>query len=366
MKDIHPVRGVLWILLAMVLSSIKAEGVINGSLNHNDSVKELQSISFEDLSSWKIASSGTCYQKTPNSSYNHLVKASLPSKEAQPRSPQIKVIASSIEDNLYNSGIRAGLPPNIILDLTDIFSSYVDFTTDLRNGDTFSVVLGKVEQNSKLPKWKILAAKITVQGETFEAFFFQPPGQKGAYYDAKGRSTSRAFLKAPLQYRRISSVFTKKRFHPILRIYRPHFGIDYAAPVGTPVSAIGAGKVVFVGRKGGFGNYVEIKHNGIYSSSYGHLSRFARGIRVGKYVEQGEIIGYVGKTGLATGPHLDFRFYANGRPVNFMAVANSIAAEPMAKSLDKKFQTMVEYYRSLMGQKEPKKVAGMRSYTETR
>lgn len=360
MRDIHPVRGLLWILIAMILGSIKAECVMNNSMNFGySSILPTYSISFDNLPVWKdLISEGICSYSNPSET---IAKASFSRYEGQGRkqteSPQYRIIKGFIEDNLYNSGIRAGLPPSIILDLTDIFSSHIDFTTDLRKGDTFSVLLGKPDQ--KLPKWKILAAKITVQGETYEAFFFQPHGGKGAYYDAGGKSTTGAFLKAPLQYRRISSFFTRKRFHPILKIYRPHFGIDYAAPAGTPVSAIGSGKVVFAGRKGGFGNYIEIRHNNIYSSSYGHLSKFARGIRVGKDVERGEVIGYVGKTGLATGPHLDFRFYASGRPVNFGSLSRSNFVEAIPRNSEKKFQTAVEHYRTLLSQKEAGKIAGV-------
>ncbi|MCX7823064.1 MAG: peptidoglycan DD-metalloendopeptidase family protein [Syntrophobacterales bacterium] len=355
MGNLRLVRGAMGILVAMVLSSIKAEGIINNSPNPKN-LKSNINISSE----WEeMVFKGTCNQRALQ--YSPIKNPPSRSKEINNKkstiSPQLKTITGFIDDNLYNCGIKAGLPPYVILDLTEIFSSHIDFTTDLKKGDTFSVLLGRSDQNSKTQKWQILAARIELQGEVYEAFLFQTNGQKGAYYDDKGRPMKRAFLRAPLQYRRISSVFTKKRVHPILKIPRAHFGIDYAAPTGTPVSAIGAGKVVFVGRKGGFGNYVEIRHSNVYSSSYGHLSKFAKGLKVGKQVEQGEVIGYVGKTGLATGPHLDFRFYANGCPVNFVALSNTISYDPMPKSLERKFQTTVEYYRTLMGQKESRKVA---------
>ncbi|MEJ5299961.1 MAG: peptidoglycan DD-metalloendopeptidase family protein [Thermodesulforhabdaceae bacterium] len=359
MKDIHPLRGLSWVVLSIILSSITAEGIINKNTDDLNSYTTTTLFAAQDT--FTNYQAQACSQEIPP----FPLKLAGLSKEKQvyrentssPNKP-FKIIIGSISDNLYSSAVKAGLHPSLILDLADIFSSYIDFATDIRKGDTFSVVLGTTPHPTKAgsKQWMILAAKVTVQGETYEAFFFQPSGQKGAYYDGEGKSLARAFLKAPLQYRRISSMFTKSRFHPILRIYRPHFGIDYAAPTGTPVSAIGAGKIVFMGRKGGFGNLVEIKHNGVYSSSYGHLSRFAKGLRVGKYVERGEVIGYVGSTGLSTGPHLDFRFYANGRPVNFMAISDSIPMESIPKALAGKFKATAENYRTLITQEEARKV----------
>lgn len=360
MKSLHPLRGLFWIALAVTLGSINAEGVIDKehqlSRTNQPSTEALLDYSPE----W-APTTGTCYSTDEQVSY--LTKARFSAqrldagKNASGSNSTIKVISGRIENNLYSSAVKSGLHPSLILDLADIFSSAIDFTTDLRKGDSFSVVVWKNPRGTKSSKGIILAARINVQDDVYEAFFFQPPGQKGAYYDSEGRSLTRTFLKAPLQYRRISSMFSGRRFHPVLRIYRPHYGIDYAAPTGTPVSAIGAGKVVFMGRKGGFGNFIEIKHNEVYSSSYGHLSRFASGLRVGQYVERGQVIGYVGKTGLATGPHLDFRFYAHGRPINFMALAQSIPLASVPKTLATQFRHTTEYYKTLMPQTEPKKLA---------
>jgi murein DD-endopeptidase MepM/ murein hydrolase activator NlpD len=140
------------------------------------------------------------------------------------------------------------------------------------------------------------------------------------YYDCDGNSVRRVFLKSPLNYRRISSYFSNRRFHPILKTYRPHHGVDYAAPTGTPVVSIGDGRVTKAGWNGGMGNYVEIRHNNIYTSCYGHLSRYGRGVRGGVRVKQGQIIGYVGSTGLSTGPHLDFRVKKYGSYVNPLTI----------------------------------------------
>ncbi|MGC8719615.1 MAG: peptidoglycan DD-metalloendopeptidase family protein [Thermodesulforhabdaceae bacterium] len=361
MKNIHPLRGLLWIALALTLSSINAEGTIDREFQISR-ISQTPVKLLDYSPEWTTTKYGASIDENLDESLL-LAKMRLSGQitdsgtKRSTSNSSIKVISGQIENNFYSSAIRAGLHPSLVLDFADIFSSDIDFTSDLRRGDTFSVVVWKNPGNPKSNKGMILAARINVQGETYEAFFFQPPGQKGAYYDSNGKSLTRAFLKAPLQYRRISSMFTARRFHPILRIYRPHYGIDYAAPTGTPVSAIGSGKIVFMGKKGGFGNLVEIKHNGVYSSSYGHLSRFARGLRVGQYVERGQVIGYVGKTGLATGPHLDFRFYANGRPINFAAMANNIPMASIPRTLAGHFRNTVEYYRMLMAQEGSKKVA---------
>ena len=240
-----------------------------------------------------------------------------------------------ITDNLYDSCLRAGLPEQLIMELADLFSFDIDFNTDLRPGDTFSIYYEQQVADGKLVHaGPILAAKMTVGGNDYEAFYYTLPDGYSDYFDAEGRSLRKLFLKAPLRYRRISSRFSYRRFHPILRIYRPHLGIDYAAPTGTPVWALGDGKIIFKGRKGGFGNFIAIAHGRHYKTTYGHLSRFASGLKVGDRVKQGEIIGYVGATGLATGPHLDFRFYKDGRPVNFLKIkfpyARSIPRELMA------------------------------------
>jgi murein DD-endopeptidase MepM/ murein hydrolase activator NlpD len=158
------------------------------------------------------------------------------------------------------------------------------------------------------------------EGEQHIAIGFEEPDGTMEYYDCDGNSVRRVFLKSPLNYRRISSYFTHRRFHPILKIYRPHYGVDYAAPIGTPVVAIGDGRVTHAGWNGGMGNFVEIRHNNIYTSCYGHLSRYGKGVRSGVRVTQGQVIGYVGSTGLSTGPHLDFRVKKYGSYVNPLTI----------------------------------------------
>jgi murein DD-endopeptidase MepM/ murein hydrolase activator NlpD len=227
---------------------------------------------------------------------------------------------------VIRSSLYAALPDDdgtgkLSLDLSDIFSWDVDFNTDLRKGDTFRVIVEELRLDGRFRGYgNILAAELVVDGTTYRAYRFGN-GRSSDYFDGDGNSLRRAFLKAPLSYRRITSRFTKRRFHPILKIVRPHLGVDYAAPTGTPVSATGDGVVTFAGYRGPNGNLVRVRHGRGYTTSYGHLSRIARGIRAGARVRQGDVVGYVGATGLATGPHLDYRMKRNGVPVDPLKVA---------------------------------------------
>lgn len=240
-----------------------------------------------------------------------------------------------INSSLYESMRNHNVNPEIIIQFAEIFASKIDFFTDCRKGDKFTVLWEsyKDENGNILKDVKVVAGKYQNSHYTYYAFYFKPENGKGSYYDENGKSVESAFLKAPLNYRRISSYFSYRRFHPILRKYRPHLGIDYAAPTGTPVSAIGDGVVLFAGwSTNGYGNYVKIKHPNGYVSYYGHLSKIRRGIRKGIRVRKGQVIGYVGMTGLATGPHLDFRIKKNGKFVNFLKLKL-----PPSYPLDKKY-----------------------------
>jgi murein DD-endopeptidase MepM/ murein hydrolase activator NlpD len=179
------------------------------------------------------------------------------------------------------------------------------------------------------------------------AFYFEQNG-KGDYFDLEGNSLQRTFLKAPLRYSRISSGFSNSRLHPVLKIRRPHHGVDYAAPTGTPVYTVGDGVVIQKGyQKSGGGNYIKIKHNGTYTTVYMHLNGFAKGIKVGQHVKQGDLIGYVGSTGLATGPHLDFRFYRNGSAINPLKV-ESPPSKPVEEANREAFDSIVNQYLPLI------------------
>lgn len=225
-----------------------------------------------------------------------------------------------IQSSLYESMRKVGINPELIIQFAEIFASKVDFFTDCRSGDEFAILWDSYTHNGKiLQDIHICAAMYKNKDSIYYAFYFKSENGKSGYYDEKGKSVESAFLKAPLNYRRISSYFSYRRFHPILKIYRPHLGIDYAAPYGTPVSAIGDGRVIFAGwTRNGYGIAIKIKHPNGYISYYGHLSRIRKGIRVGRWVKKGQVIGYVGSTGVATGPHLDFRLKKNGKFVNFL------------------------------------------------
>jgi murein DD-endopeptidase MepM/ murein hydrolase activator NlpD len=225
-------------------------------------------------------------------------------------------VGGQIKNNLISS-IGDGRE-NLMLafQLSDIFAWDIDFATDLRNGDVFKIVVEGLYLDGKFKKYgDVLAAEFVNNGETFHAYRFETGGNAG-YYDDKGKSLRRSFLKAPLSFKRISSGFSRSRFHPVLKIYRPHLGVDYAAPRGTPVSAVGDGKVVYSGYRGQFGNSVIIGHFNGYRTYYGHLSKIDKGVKRGAKVTQSQVIGYVGETGLATGPHLDYRVSVNSRFVN--------------------------------------------------
>jgi len=236
------------------------------------------------------------------------------SKEDIAFDTKLRTISGTIKNNLFEDGIEAGGYPQLILNFADIFAWDVDFFSDLRENDSFKLLFEEIYRDGKFVKYgKILAAEFINQKKLFRAFYFEEDKGKGGYYNDEGKSVVREFLKSPLRYSRISSGFSKRRFHPILRIYRPHSGIDYAAPTGTPVEAICDGKIIFIGWKGDYGKCIKIRHNHIYTSFYGHLSRFAKGMKQGRRVKQGKVIGYVGATGLATGPHLDYRLKKRGR-----------------------------------------------------
>ncbi|MDQ7773280.1 MAG: peptidoglycan DD-metalloendopeptidase family protein [Elusimicrobiales bacterium] len=240
-------------------------------------------------------------------------------------------VKGSISSSLWESMSASGVPAETILDFADVFSWSVDFLTEVREGDVYELVYEqRTAENGRSAGRRILAGVYDGK-ETGRKLAFR---HGDGYYDEKGESLRSLFLRAPLQYRRISSYFSKARRHPVLKIVRPHLGIDYAAPTGTPVSAVADGTVVFAGWKGGYGHYVEIRHQFGYVTAYGHLSRYASGTKPGRRVKQGDVIGYVGSTGLSTGPHLDFRVRHNGKHVNFLSLKHRSGGGPPVR--DKK------------------------------
>jgi murein DD-endopeptidase MepM/ murein hydrolase activator NlpD len=229
---------------------------------------------------------------------------------------KILSIAGQIKDNLVSSLGDGRENMLLAFQLSDIFAWDIDFTTDLRNDDVFKIVVEGLFLQGKFKKYgNILSVEFINNGDIYRAYRFGPEGNAD-YYDAYGNSLKKSFLKAPLSFRRISSTFTERRFHPILKIYRPHHGLDYAAPAGTPVSTVGDGTVLFSGYKGEYGKLVVVRHKNNWKTYYGHLSRIGKHIKSGTSVRQGQVIGYVGSTGLATGPHLHYEIRVHNRAVN--------------------------------------------------
>ena len=235
---------------------------------------------------------------------------------------QIFEVSGTIENSLWESMSASEIKPNIILAYADMFAWQIDFLTDCREGDKYKLIyeVKTLEKKDTVLSSDIIAGQYITATSTNTAIqFVNSKGDEG-YFDETGKSVKSAFLKAPLQFKRISSYFTKKRFHPILKYYRAHEGIDYAAPIGTPVSTIGDGVVTKSQYSGGYGNLVIVKHPNGYETYYGHLSKYGKGIKKGVRVKQGQVIGYVGATGLATGPHLDFRIKKNGTFFNYLTM----------------------------------------------
>lgn len=234
---------------------------------------------------------------------------------------EMRAIKGTLLGNLYQDGRTAGLTPAQIMEMADIFQYDIDFFSDFRRGDTFSVLFDELRYaNGRVEPDRILAAELTVAGNPVSAFYHRNGRGEGGYYNRDGQSLRNAFLRAPLNYRRISSGYSLKRQHPILRTVRPHLAIDYAAPAATPVVSIGKGTVSFAGWSSGYGNLVEVVHPNSYTTRYGHFSRITAKIRKGTQVAQGQVIGYVGQTGHATGPHLHFEMLRGGKKINFLSL----------------------------------------------
>lgn len=225
----------------------------------------------------------------------------------------VQMRAGTVNSSLFAATDHAGVPGNVAAQIIEIFASDIDFHRDIRTGDRFKVVYETLHNNGEQTKTgKVLAVEYVNKGKAHQAFLFQTANDKGGYYTADGKSLRKQFLRSPLAFSRISSGFSNSRFHPVLKKWRSHKGIDYAAPTGTPIKATAKGTVRFAGTKGGYGKLIVLRHNNKYDTAYGHLSKFAKGLRNGKKIEQGDIIGYVGATGLATGPHLHYELRVNG------------------------------------------------------
>jgi murein DD-endopeptidase MepM/ murein hydrolase activator NlpD len=243
---------------------------------------------------------------------------------------QIEFASTTVKTSLWEALIPVLPSPELMVRITDIYAWEIDFFIETRTGDIFKVVFESLYKDGEFIKCgDILATEYTLCGVPHRAFLYTDPDGYTDYYDENGYSLRRALLKSPLNYRRISSGYSHRRLHPIYMIYRPHLGIDYAAAEGTPVVTAGDGIIKIKGWVNGFGNYVEIKHNFGLSTGYGHFSRFAKGIVEGRRVLQGQVIGFVGDTGVATGPHLDYRVKKDNRFVNPLRM--TVPASPPVK-----------------------------------
>lgn len=242
---------------------------------------------------------------------------------------------AKIENSLFLAGTNAGMEQSLIMEVANIFGWDIDFALDIRSNDRFSLLYEEhFLDGEKLRNGPILAAEFTNQGKTFRAVRYTDSSDNSNYFTPEGNSMRKAFLRTPVDFARISSHFNLKRKHPILNRIRAHKGTDYAAPTGTPIKAAGDGKITWAGNKGGYGRTVMIQHGQSYKTLYAHMSKYGRGIKNGTRVKQGQIIGYVGSSGLATGPHLHYEFYLNGAVRNPVRVnlpkAKAIAASELS------------------------------------
>jgi murein DD-endopeptidase MepM/ murein hydrolase activator NlpD len=261
----------------------------------------------------------------------------------RPLMTRTRLVEGVIESSLYQAVLEQGETPELIVEFSDIFQWDIDFFIDPRVGDRFKILVEKQYVGSDSSETgqfyrygRILAGQYIQDDTTYTAIYFDNPPKESGYYDLAGHSFQKTFLKSPLNYRRISSYFTHARRHPILKIVRPHYAVDFAAPSGTPVVAAGDGIIIAKGYNKGLGYYIKIQHkNKRYVTRYGHFKGFARGISKGDSVKQGQVIGYVGSTGLATGPHLDYAFYDNGRPINPLSIKNSSGDPILDKNRDR-------------------------------
>ncbi|CAG0939981.1 murein DD-endopeptidase [Gallionellaceae bacterium] len=227
-----------------------------------------------------------------------------------------------IKSSLFAATDEAGLPDAAANQLAEIFGGDIDFHRDLRKGDKFSVTYEMTYSNGEpVHVGRIQAAEFINQGKSYQVVYFQAGNGNGDYYTPDGKSVRKAFLRSPLEFSRVSSGFSLSRLHPVLGTWRSHKGVDYAAPTGTKVKVTADGTVTFLGKQGGYGNVVMVSHQGRYSTVYGHLSGFAKGLRHGQRISQGEVIGYVGMTGVATGPHLHYEFRIDGQQRDPLRVA---------------------------------------------
>ncbi|NOQ94158.1 MAG: peptidoglycan DD-metalloendopeptidase family protein, partial [Methylophaga sp.] len=304
------------------LLNLKPGQVIRFNINKEDGNKRLQQLQL------KLSPIKTFSVTSINDSY----QAELQTRDVEQRQMHA---SAQIESSLFGAGIEAGLSDKLIMELAYIFGWDIDFALDLRKGDNFTLIYSEdYLDGDKVADGAILAAEFTNQGKIFRAVRYTDSNGRSQYYSPKGDSMRKAFSRTPVHFSRISSRFNPNRKHPVLKTSRPHRGVDYAAARGTPILATGDGKISFRGTKGGYGRTVVLTHGGKYTTLYAHMSKFKKGLRNGSRVKQGQTIGYIGSSGLATGPHLHYEFRVNGVHRNPLTVSL-----PKAEALAKKYRS---------------------------
>jgi murein DD-endopeptidase MepM/ murein hydrolase activator NlpD len=349
------------------IASSKPNHKINTALADNPSIRKHTVITSKSIESTPIRS--TRYSKSDRNAPTHLNLNNIgldqdastnndtsfhPIAIARPQPTAINTAHVSIETSLFLDGLEADLSKELILQLTEIFAWDIDFATNLRPGDQFTVVYGKKIVNGKeVDTDEIIAAEFVNQGTSYAAVRYIDETGNASYYTPDGHSMQRAFLSAPVDFIKISSPFDPHRKHPILNRIRAHKGIDYAARTGTPVKTTGDGTVTFCGRNGAYGQVVIIEHNDHYETLYAHMSGFMKGLTVGSHVKQGDVIGYVGQSGLATGPHLHYEFHVDGeyRNPETVKIPHSL---PISGELLADFKTQTQTYVAQLNQVKAK------------
>jgi len=295
---------------------------------------------FKQLSKVKLTRSpleSILYSKNPDGKYQ---------TKTITRQPEIHIAygEGEIKSSLFLAGQKAGLSQAQIMELANIFGWDIDFILDIRSGDRFSFIYEELYlDGEKYKNGKILAANFHNQNREISAVLYRQPNGVSNYFTPEGKSMRKAFIRTPVDFARISSHFNLRRKHPVLHKIRAHKGTDYAASRGTPIKATGDGKVIHTGRKGGYGKTVIIQHGQKFTTLYAHMSKYAKGVRVGKRVKQGQVIGYIGSTGLASGPHLHYEFRVNGVPKNSLKVALP-HAKPIPSKEIKNFKRQTRKY----------------------
>ena len=255
----------------------------------------------------------------------------------RPISSEVLRLEGVVESSLFGAMDGAGGDPELAVRIAQVYQWDIDFLRDIRKGDTFVVVVDRQTVEGEFFGWgTVFATRFVNDGRTLDAVVYPDDSGRLGYYDLEGQPLRKQFLRSPLKFSRVTSRFSTSRFHPVLRRRMPHYGVDYGAPTGTPAHVTADGTVTFAGRKGGGGNMVTVRHTNGYETNYLHLSRFGKGIRRGARVNQGQIIGYVGSTGLSTGPHLDYRVTLNGKWINPLRIS-SPAVIPLSEGRLQRF-----------------------------